>query len=498
MRYEDFQAATFPKVQGTLNLHNFLSDQLEFFVLLSSCAGIVGSHGQGNYAAGCTFQDAFARYATTLGRKTVSLNLGMIESAGYVSENRDRVRFRSDQAFVPVKLSEFLALVNYAITIVPSDVDSSQIVIGLRSAHHNSKDKSHMTPRDPKFSHLRSATSQIDRKKSDEESFAWQESLSEATSQEEACQIVCGAIIAKLSKVLAIPIEAISKSRSIAYYGADSLVAVELRNWLLRDLRAPLLMLDMLRPTPITDFALKVTRASEIVNSLTFNSCIAVDRQSQPNIQFQRALSSKNLLVHAQKSQRQEQIKLVQQIIEKYSEELQSWSPTPLARNSTHQEEVILLTGASGSIGTVLLDILSQSPSVSKIYALVRGPNNLERLKKALNARGLDCDYLFSGVKVEVLNYKMTDASLGLDKSTYHRLTMEVTLVVHNAWMLNFVMGVEEFDADYLRGESLPKPVVRRLPTDILSRNDESTSVLYHRERQSVHIHEQYKHVHGE
>jgi hypothetical protein len=211
-------------------------------------------------------------------------------------------------------------------------------------------------------------------------------------------------------------------------------------------------MLDILRPIPIIDFALRVTLASEIVNSLMPNFCTTVDRQSQSNEPSQRERASEDLVTHSRKSQNQMQEKLVQQIIKKYSEELQSWSPTPPDRNSIHQEEVILLTGASGSIGTVLLDILSTSPRVSKIYALVRGLNNLEKLKKAFIIRGLDCENLFGGVKVEVLNYKMGDVSLGLDRSTYHRLTMEVTTVVHNAWALNFVMGVGEFDADYLRG----------------------------------------------
>ncbi|THC88924.1 hypothetical protein EYZ11_011625 [Aspergillus tanneri] len=63
MTYSDFSAAVRPKVVGSLNLHNaFLTQHLDFFILLSSAAGIVGNSGQANYAAGCTFQDALARY----------------------------------------------------------------------------------------------------------------------------------------------------------------------------------------------------------------------------------------------------------------------------------------------------------------------------------------------------------------------------------------------------------------------------------------------------
>ena len=85
MSLDCYEDAVRPKVQGTLNLHQQLSPaSLDFFILLSSCAGIIGNDGQANYASACTFQDAFARYCTRLGKPTRSLDLGMIEGAGYV------------------------------------------------------------------------------------------------------------------------------------------------------------------------------------------------------------------------------------------------------------------------------------------------------------------------------------------------------------------------------------------------------------------------------
>ena len=106
MTLSEYQQATQPKVAGTRNIHNLLaSASLDFFILLSSCAGIIGNRGQGNYASACTFQDAFARYRTRLGLPTHSLDLGMIESAGYVSENLDCLQFLTAQGFTPVKLN---------------------------------------------------------------------------------------------------------------------------------------------------------------------------------------------------------------------------------------------------------------------------------------------------------------------------------------------------------------------------------------------------------
>ncbi len=67
MEYEQWRAAIDPKVQGTWNIHEVFGKSLDFFVLLSSIGGIIGSFSQGNYCAGNTFQDAFARYRAELG-----------------------------------------------------------------------------------------------------------------------------------------------------------------------------------------------------------------------------------------------------------------------------------------------------------------------------------------------------------------------------------------------------------------------------------------------
>ena len=43
---------------------------------------------------------------------------------------------------------------------------------------------------------------------------------------------MCDAIVNKLSHMFALPEDEMDKSESMAHYGIDSLVAVELRNWL--------------------------------------------------------------------------------------------------------------------------------------------------------------------------------------------------------------------------------------------------------------------------
>jgi NAD(P)-dependent dehydrogenase (short-subunit alcohol dehydrogenase family) len=67
MGYEQWRTAMEPKVLGTWNIHEVFGNSLDFFVLLSSSGGVIGSFSQGNYCAGNTFQDAFARYRAGLG-----------------------------------------------------------------------------------------------------------------------------------------------------------------------------------------------------------------------------------------------------------------------------------------------------------------------------------------------------------------------------------------------------------------------------------------------
>ncbi|TGO34128.1 hypothetical protein BHYA_0211g00120 [Botrytis hyacinthi] len=86
MDINKFHAATKSKVDGSWNLHTLLPSGMDFFVILSSIAGIIGSFGQSNHCAGNTYQDGLADYRISNGQKAISLDLAGIFDIGYIAE----------------------------------------------------------------------------------------------------------------------------------------------------------------------------------------------------------------------------------------------------------------------------------------------------------------------------------------------------------------------------------------------------------------------------
>jgi hypothetical protein len=78
MTHASYERVIRPKVQGAWNIHNVLLDaevKLDYFVALSSTAGIIGSRGQSAYAAANTFLDAFMEFRAHNGMPGVALDL---------------------------------------------------------------------------------------------------------------------------------------------------------------------------------------------------------------------------------------------------------------------------------------------------------------------------------------------------------------------------------------------------------------------------------------
>ena len=156
-------------------------------------------------------------------------------------------------------------------------------------------------------------------------------------------------------------------------------------------------------------------------------------------------------------AEKDKHISFISRTIARCTTDFSSWPSLPATADKSANMNIVLLTGASGSLGSALLETLSTSSEVFKIFALVRGPNRSARLRKSLEDRGMDAGTVLNSGKLEILNYSMRDPLLGLDIDSYHRLSKKVTTVIHCAWKVNFNQTVEEFEDDCIKGPSISK-----------------------------------------
>lgn len=105
------------KVDGAWNLHELTREMdLSAFVMFSSMAGIVGSAGQGNYAAANSFLDGLATYRRAHGLAGLSIAWGLWEQASGMTrhlDERDKARM-SRIGLAPMATEQALRLFDTA------------------------------------------------------------------------------------------------------------------------------------------------------------------------------------------------------------------------------------------------------------------------------------------------------------------------------------------------------------------------------------------------
>ena len=88
--WERFQGVMASKISGSWNLHMATRDiPLDFCVYFSSGASVLGSPGQGTYAAANAFMDALAHHRSAIGLPTVSINWGAWSEVGMAAQQKE-------------------------------------------------------------------------------------------------------------------------------------------------------------------------------------------------------------------------------------------------------------------------------------------------------------------------------------------------------------------------------------------------------------------------
>ncbi|KAL3959271.1 hypothetical protein ACCO45_007433 [Purpureocillium lilacinum] len=158
------------------------------------------------------------------------------------------------------------------------------------------------------------------------------------------------------------------------------------------------------------------------------------------------SLEAAGVAVDQNTSESSREIEALADMVLKYTTDLPA--PNGNQADPLDQDQTVLITGTTGSLGAYMLDRLVSSPNVKKVIALNRGEDGGRSRQPAFNSdRGLTTDFS----KVEFLGVDLSVPTWGLEQSKYDELLESADRIVHNAWPVNFVISVSSFEP-FIRG----------------------------------------------
>jgi aryl carrier-like protein len=250
MTAADFNEVMPSKVTGVWNLHNALVNlRLEYFVVLSSIAGVIGSNGQAAYAAANTFLDSFARYRARCGLAGTAISLPPVLDAGFILEHPERKEsILKNFGGQSVQNKHLLAILGTILAKPHLEEHRGHVLVGFNSVS-DSRNLPSCYSRDLRFQFLltkENGQPETRQPATQTPLQAIQTKTRDASFATEASSVISQELSRKLSSILGRPVEEIHSQRSIAAYGLDSLNAIELRNWIAKELKVNFQVLELL------------------------------------------------------------------------------------------------------------------------------------------------------------------------------------------------------------------------------------------------------------
>jgi acyl transferase domain-containing protein/NADPH:quinone reductase-like Zn-dependent oxidoreductase/acyl carrier protein len=266
MTAELFNSVVGTKAEGTLNLHKVFSrEDLNFFISFSSVMSIIGGKAQANYNAGNALQDAFAQFERSPNCFYMSLNIGGIEDAAV--NNEAIIQSIRRQGLTRISHEELAAYFEYALSEHARVTRCHQPVIGFTSETIIGTTAVNGAAHTSMFTHVCQKSAANPEHDMAKQKKTFKDIVKDETNKKEISAFIAQSIGDKLADLMAIDPAEVHLGSSISDYGLDSLVAIELRNWLMREFDSPLQSSEVLDSPDLWNLAQKVTSRSRLLNN---------------------------------------------------------------------------------------------------------------------------------------------------------------------------------------------------------------------------------------
>ncbi|MCA9134759.1 MAG: KR domain-containing protein, partial [Planctomycetales bacterium] len=259
-----------PKMLGGWNLHReTLHRELETFVLFSSLSSVFGHAGQANYAAANSLLDSLAYYRRAQGLPATVLNWGHLGGAGYLAERQQLGKRLERQGVLSFTVEQATQCLEYALQTKAVQMSVLRmdwtLWRGLGITNRVS----------PRFAHLLRSSQEDTTGPVGEE--ATPRSLRNAQG-EERFALLDRLLRGKAGSLLGLPPEQLPADRALLELGLDSLMAVELRNWIESQLQIHVPISALMRRDSLRQVVLGLCQAVEDTATSGSIVDIATDR----------------------------------------------------------------------------------------------------------------------------------------------------------------------------------------------------------------------------
>ena len=190
-------------------------------------------------------------------------------------------------------------------------------------------------------------------------------------------------------------------------------------------LQALLLVRELRRGLELPSVALTTVYTNPSVTALT-NAILRLSRHQQDSMA----------------SQEQERHRRLSSFFKEYQDKIDR-----LPKSATEVQEtknnVVILTGSTGALGSHILDTLLLAHPTTHIYCLNRAADSLALQKTRNQSYGLNMQ--LDASRVTFLTADLSQEHLGLQQDIFHKLLSTATLIIHNAWPVNFNLSLPAF-----------------------------------------------------
>ncbi|KAJ5287132.1 hypothetical protein N7478_002818 [Penicillium angulare] len=108
-------------------------------------------------------------------------------------------------------------------------------------------------------------------------------------------------------------------------------------------------------------------------------------------------------------------------------------------------KEHVILTGTTGAVGSYLLDALCKNDRVAKVWCFNRSSTADAACRQAELARSRGLSLNWKG-KVRFVQTNLTSQALGLSRADLKEIRDQATIIIHNAWEVNFNLPLSSFE----------------------------------------------------